>query len=463
MGLTRRTFVRLGAAGLGGVLAQPAIGRPPRAAISHRSRSGVAKNLIFMVSDGMSTGTLTLADTVQRRTTGGGSNWVEMWKRPGARRAMVSTHSADSPVTDSAAGASAWAIGKKVPNESLNVLADGSEPEPLLVTARAAGKSIGLVTTTRITHATPGAFIANVRRRDYEGAVAEQMLGRGIDVALGGGARYFPARLLEAHAGVRIVRTRGELLAPGAGGSPGSPFLGLFADEHMSFALDREAVQPTLAEMTGVALSRLDPTGRGFVVQIEGGRVDHAAHANDAPSLVREQLDFDRALGVVLAFMEGRDDTLLIVTTDHGNANPGLTLYGKRAVQGIERLSAAKHSFEWIEGRLAALRTIDEKSAAAGALIEEATGIKLPEEDLAFFQDALLAKRMDAFLPACSPFMILGSLLANHYGVRFLSPNHTSDYVEVTALGPGSDAVAGLMDNTDLYHVAIEALRLAAK
>jgi alkaline phosphatase len=445
------------AVGLAGGIAPGAIGRgAPISLRGSRRAGGSAKNVIFMVSDGMSTGTLTLADTVKRRLSGKGTNWVGMWKREGVRRAMSATHSADSPVTDSAAGCSAWAVGVKVPNESLNVTEDGAEPEPLLVLARRAGKATGLVTTTRVTHATPAGFIANVRKRDYEGAVAEQMLARGVDVALGGGSRYFPQALLETHAGVRVVRTRDELLAPIAGDGP---LLGVFMKEHMSFGFERGNAEPTLAEMTRAALSRLGKRDGGFVVQIEGGRVDHAAHANDAASLVREQLEFDEALGEVLAFMEGRDDTLLIVTTDHGNANPGLTLYGKKAARGIERLSEARHSFEWLEAQFAH-KTLEEKREAAGGLVEEAMGIKLSEEELGILRGSLGAERRDPFLPACAPLMVLGSLLSNSNGVRFLSPNHTSDYVEVTATGPGSAAVNGYMDNTELFGVVMGAMGL---
>src|SRR5690606_13249345 len=143
------------------------------------------------------------------------------------------------------------------------------------------------VTTTRITHATPAAFIANVPDRGREDDVARQMLERGVDVALGGGARHFAPERLAAQRGLRVVRTRDELL--GLDAAPG-PVLGLFARSHMPYTLDRSESEPTLAEMARAALERLERHGGGFIVQIEGGRVDQAAHNNDAGAMVADQL-----------------------------------------------------------------------------------------------------------------------------------------------------------------------------
>jgi len=81
---------------------------------------------------------------------------------------------------------------------------------------------------------------------------------------------------------------------------------------------------------------------------VEGGRVDHAGHANDAASIVHEQLAFDRALGAVWELTRDRSDTLVIVTSDHGNANPALSKGGSKTWQGIQLLNRAQHSFEWI-------------------------------------------------------------------------------------------------------------------
>jgi alkaline phosphatase len=118
--------------------------------------------------------------------------------------------------------------------------------------------------------------------------------------------------------------------------------LGLFYDSHLPYTIDHihsdalKRTVPTLAEMTRKALEILGDAPNGFLLQVEGGRVDHAAHANDAASIMWDQLAFDDAVEVVYEFVAKRDDTLMIVTSDHGNANPGLNGMGRR-VRGVEQ------------------------------------------------------------------------------------------------------------------------------
>lgn len=410
-----------------------------------RDPNPIARNTIFMVADGMSIGTLTLADMFVQRQSGRPTTWPRLWTRSGVRRGMCATFAANALVTDSAAAASAWSIGERVNNGAISWTPDGRQPAPILVRARERGLATGLVTTTRLTHATPAAFIANVAARSQEAAIAQQIVERGVDVALGGGARYFDVEMLAAHQNVRVVRNRDELLAfrPTADGR----LLGLFNDEHMSYELDRPESEPTLAEMTREALRHLEPRATGFMVQIEGGRVDHAAHNNDAAGMIRDQIAFDDALAVALDFTSARDDTLLIVTTDHGTANPGLTIYGREGIRRFSRLVDVKQSFEWISRQARRITT----AAAMGELVGHATGITLAESELEMLMRLRDGVQVHPFDPSNSFYPVLGSLLANHLGVAFASPNHTSDFVEVTAIGPGSELLRPMIDNTDLH------------
>jgi alkaline phosphatase len=337
------------------------------------------------------------------------------------------------------------------------------------VQARQNGKATGLVTTTRLTHATPASFVVNIPHRDMEDAIAEQMLERGVEVMLGGGAKHFKPALRKKFPGVRFLNTAAELRAEiGAGGSAtggassasSTPLMGLFADDHLPMRLDRTERSPTLEDMTRAALSRLDRSPNGFVLQVEGGRVDHAAHDNDAAGLVADQLEFDRTLGVVLEWIEDRDDTLLIVTTDHGNANPGLTLYGKRGEEGLKRLLAAKHSFPWIESEFAKREGVDAQAADAGRIVEEATGVALDGEGVRILGEIIRGRRVMPFRDANLPVCVLGSLLATHFGVSFISPNHTSDFVELTAMGPGSESIRPVVRNHEIWNVVAGALGL---
>ncbi|MEZ6233577.1 MAG: alkaline phosphatase [Phycisphaerales bacterium] len=461
--LSRRQALFAGAATVAGAgLATAGLSRRSGAAIRTRARSAHphhARNVIFMCADGMSTGTLTLADTAIRQRTGESSAWVRLWHTPGVRRAMQDTASADSLVTDSSAAASAWGIGQRVNNGTVNFTPDNREPEPILVTARAHAKATGLVTTTRVTHATPAGFVASVPDRDLEGAIAEQMQQRGVDVILGGGRRYFPSQTL-AIRDTTLCTTADELAAAPAGLR--KPLLGLFKNGHIDYVIERPATQPSLETMTRAALDRLGAADNGFVLQVEGGRVDHAAHANDAAALLADQMEFDRTIQTVVDWCDGRDDTLVVITSDHGNANPGMTLYRRDAAAGMERMLRARTSLE----------TILEDAAEGGrdegiidrvcAGIGEHRGIEFGQRERDFMLARLRGQGTNPFAAQENWTSLLGALLANHYGVAFVSPNHTSDYVECTAFGPGSEEMPPMVLNTDLYRMMVGALDIVA-
>jgi alkaline phosphatase len=452
---SRRDFLRQGAAA--GVLLGTGAA-PGSLSAPHAPSSSPARNVIFMVSDGMSIGTLTLADMFIRMQQDRSSHWVQLWSRPGARRAHGATFAANSLVTDSAAASSAYSIGERVNNGAICITPDGREPVPILVRARRRGLATGLVTTTRLTHATPAAFVANVGSRNQEPQIAAQMLERGVDVALGGGALYFPRQGLAEQQDLAVVRTRTELLNLGA--HVKGRVLGLFSDSHMAYEIDRSDQEPTLAEMTRFALSILAARPGGFLAQIEGGRIDHAAHNNDIAALLRDQIAFDDALGVAVDFAAARDDTLLIVTTDHGNGNPGLTIYGPEGTRRFGRISQVRQSFEWIGRQLR-----DDAGAPFGALSEvvsKATGVRLEEAELDHIARLRRGEPVHPFSTANSFYPVLGALLANHLGVSFMSPNHTSDFVEVAAMGPGSENLRPMIDITELHTVMAAALALPA-
>jgi len=451
---SRRAVLAAGA-GLAAAMSASSIAAPrvPSLSTSARPSSNSAKprNVIFMVSDGMSLGTLTLADELHRLLHDDEpSRWRRLWDRADTRRALQRTTSANAIVTDSAAAGSAWGICEKVNNGSVNITVHGSSPEPILVRAKAAGRATGLVTTTRLTHATPAAFIANVPRRSMEDDIARQMIERGVDVALGGGRRHFPRELLESRPH-RVVRTTADLQAARP---DETPLLGLFHTDHMHYELDRRAVapetEPSLAQMSRVALRHLEAKDRPFILQIEGGRVDHGGHGNDASALLYDQLAFDEAVGAVEDWCEGRDDTLVIVTSDHGNANPGSTFYGERGLEGFAHATRFTRTFDWIFDQL---KPLEGTRRLADGIIEHvrtATSVTLLEEEAGFVARAMSGERINSFRLANGSWSVLASVLANHTGIAFLSPNHTSDLVEVTAFGTGAGDMPAYVDNTQL-------------
>ncbi|HVZ95170.1 MAG TPA: alkaline phosphatase [Phycisphaerales bacterium] len=459
--LSRRGFLALSGAAGAGVLLAPNGARATPAPAEKPIRT--AKNLIFMVSDGMSNGTLQLADLFIRRRDGRASHWLKLIENPLSRRAIVNTSAANSVVTDSAAAATAWGVGELVNNGSVGLATDGRKPETILMKARRSGRAIGLVTTARLTHATPAGFLINSPfDRDKEDFIAEQMVTERLpEVAFGGGAKFLTPEVTARGAGLTTVRTRAEwdkLIAQPRSG----PVMGVFNDSHLSMELDRvqqseAGREPSIEELTRAALAMLKDHPGGFAIQIEGGRIDHAAHYNDAGSLVHEQMMFDRTIGAVMEFASKRDDTLVIVTTDHGNANPGLTDYEAAGDKGLEALGKVSRSFEWIHGEVAKLGQSPERDAVA-SVIERGTGVTLDGYDLGVLTRRLAGDPVDPFKIANPTTAVLGSILANHFKVAFLSVNHTSDYVELTAIGPGSELVPPTMKINEVHGVMVKAL-----
>lgn len=241
---------------------------------------------------------------------------------------LITTFSLDSSVTDSAASATALATGYKTNNGMVAIDPSGGVLETVLELAEDLGMSTGLVTTTRITHATPAAFAAHVVSRDLEDEIGDQMLKADTEILMGGGRRHFlPAsdpggarldqRNLTATAqevGYTVVSLPWEL----ALWDRSTRLLGLFNDSHMSYDLSRiDSIEPSLSEMTSIALGALAENPRGFFAMIEGGRIDHASHANDINTTVGEVIAFDAAVGVAINFTRSYPDALLLVTADH--------------------------------------------------------------------------------------------------------------------------------------------------
>lgn len=472
MPLSRRSF--LSAAALGTLAASlplrsaPA-GRSPGSAASREP--GRARNLILVISDGMSAGTFALAEQFRRRRDARGTAWVDLYRDPNVRRGLMDTASASTLVTDSAAAASAWGGGMRVNNGALNVGPAGERPAPLFALARAEGRAAGLVTTATITHATPAGFTVNTPSRNDETVIADLYLKSGIDLFLGGGNRHFDPTLRadkhDAYAafragGYHVARDRAALAS-----APAGRLLGVFSDGHMPYALDHAtdpalaASTPTIAQMTEIALARLPTAGgeRGFVLQIEGARIDHAAHANDFAGLVHDQLALDDALADVLRFTADRDDTLVIVTTDHANANPGLNGHGTGYGE-TDRLFAntftARQTNDWIMRDL----TADSSHAAIRERVLHGSGIALTTDETALLGRALRDEYADAYRARRTPVVILGQLLSNHYAIGWNGVAHTSDLVDVQAYGPGSETLPGFLLNTDLHHFMRHALGL---
>lgn len=245
---------------------------------------------------------------------------------------MATTYSANRLVTDSAAGATALATGVKTNNGVVGQTPDGKTLVNLLEMAVQSGKSVGVITTTNVTDATPAAFLAHSSARSAEFDIAVQIMEGSATVVMGGGKAYFMAdggkrpdgRDLTVEAkqkGFDVVFDKDGLAS-----ASGRRLLGLFADEDIPFGAQRTAYEtPTLSEMLRKALQMLTADPDGFVLIIEGGRIDHAEHERNLAEAMGEFLEFDGAVGEAMHYQESDSALTLVVAADHDTGAPALT------------------------------------------------------------------------------------------------------------------------------------------
>jgi alkaline phosphatase len=299
-----------------------------------------AKNIIFMVPDGMGLSNVTAA-RIFKNGPNGDPLYLETLPKIGYQR----THSANSTVTDSAAAASAWATGEKFNNGEVSCHTGGDCDSLTLPTmferAKRKGKSTGLVVTSTITHATPAAWGAHVHSRECETEIGRQYVEvTGVNVMLGGGigtntslsCSMYPGQIISEviasaqSKGYVYVTTKSEMKAAVA--AQKKKILGLFTPEGKTperFRINPTQTypydEPTLSEMTATALDILEEDKDGFFLLLEGSQIDWANHANDLTYQLSEILAFDEAVKVVLDWIKARplreSNTLVIIVADH--------------------------------------------------------------------------------------------------------------------------------------------------
>jgi len=451
--LGRREWIKLG--GIGSALAVLGGGK---AKASEKMRVG---GIVFMVSDGMSAGVLSMAEKFSQITRGKSSRWWELLSDPDTVSGLMETSSANSYVTDSAAASSAWGGGSKINNGSINIRPDGAEQEPIMRHLKKNGCRTGLVSTASITHATPAGFAAVTKNRDDEHLIAPQYRGV-VDMLLGGGSKFFDDELTQFEkAGYEIVNER-ESLAK----SSSQRVLGLFSESHMPYEIDRigndelAAKVPSLAEMSELALKNFLAQPEKFLLQIEGARIDHAAHANDIGALLSDQLAFDDAVAKVLELVANRRDILIIITSDHGNANPGLNGTGseyKDSNQAFQSITRRRTSHEKL---LSMWEAMEEKSPKTlNTLVEKELGFSLSHaESLALLASLNQKTFIEWSEQLQSPLGLLGQMAGNHTGIGWTGSSHTSDPTILTAIGPEAQRFSGLVVNTEMHRHLLEIL-----
>lgn len=455
--MKRRQFLSNTSLGLGATaFISPLIGCNTQKPLINGISGKKAKNIIFMVSDGMSSGTLTMADVFLNMKEGRGSHWLNLYRNNRVSRGLMDMASANSVVTDSAAASSSWGGGMRVKNGRLNIGDNGEEHLPILQKFKAAGKKVGCVTTVPITHATPAGFCVTSKTRAAQDEIAEKYLTLRFDVMMGGGAKYFVNREDQKDlytdykkAGFQVINHKSELTHL----KSSSPIIGVFDEDGLPYEIDRIHIEeqynkiPSLADMTSKAIELMKDHSQGFVMQVEGGKVDWAAHANDASALIYDQLAFDEAVKVAIDFAEKDGNTLVVITSDHGNSNPGLYSH-KKANEMFSSLFDYKRSNSWILMNF-------QKGDSAQKLqetISQYQGYSLKEDQLnTIHQKYTLQDAEGLYNEYKLPFEEYGAYQSEHNTVAFGGSSHTADYTEIAMFGPGSETMKPFMLNTEIH------------
>ena len=441
-------------------------------AASQAFAAGEAKNIILFVGDGMGPTTVTASRIYKH----GEAGQLTMDTLP--RTARVRTYSLDAQTTDSAPSMAAYMTGVKTRNDVISMdgstvtkepstdtsvtpnvrnainncpaTGNGAASPTLLEQAIAKGKASGVVSTARLTHATPAVTYAHVCNRDAEYEISRQAvpggagfntaLGNGVDVLLGGVSYFWrpfnatttPRGRPDGRDLIAELQAKGYTAVSDVAGLNAAPadkrLVGLFdqaqTQGHMSYELDRDpAKEPSLAQMTTKAIDILSKNANGYFLMVEGGRIDHALHGTNAKRALADTISFDEAIKAALGKVD-LNNTLVVVTADHDH-----TL----AFNGYSHLGND------ILGKITDVKTKKPVLAADGK----------PATTLVFGNGG--TPRSDVRADISNTDTSLDKNYRQEVGVPLNSETHGGGDVMLFATGAGSKVFKGSIDNTKVF------------
>jgi alkaline phosphatase len=454
-----------------------------------------AKNVIFLIADGLSVAHRTGARLMSKGMTEGKANGrlnlddIEL-------RAFIGTSATDSIATDSANTMSAYMTGHKSAINSLGVYADRTPntlDDPRVETIaeairRSSKKSIGVVSNAEIEDATPAAVIAHTRKRGDKAEIVGMFLDTKPDVILGGGSAYFLGKdipgskrkddkdyiKLFKDAGYALATDKTELEA--ASKTNTGKILGLFHTGNMDVTLDREFLkkgsvdkfpnQPGLKDMTKVALDELSKNPDGFFLMVEAASVDKMSHPMDWDRAIYDTIEFDQVIGMAREFAKTHPDTLIVVTGDHTH---GLSIIGTiddekpgddmRAKVGVYA-GAGFPNYE------------DKNGDGYPDKVDVTRRLAVFASNSPDYYETFRPKMDGPFEPAikndkdeyeANPAYkdVPGAVLrVGNLPKESDSAVHTVDDVVLQATGPGADGFKGYMEQSDVYRVLVDVMAL---
>ena len=369
--------------------------------------------------------------------------------------ATTRTCSATSLVTDSAASGTAIACGVKTYNGAIGVDDDKNKVESMAEAAKKAGRKVGIVTTVTLSHATPSAFYAHRQSRGLVYQIALDLINSDFEYFAGGGLPRHDDKKddeycgnifdLAESKGYKVLDKTDEFrkLKP----SDGKVIYTAKRGDSMFYAIDNDGSEPTLAELTAKGIEMLD-NPNGFFMMVEGGKIDYAAHNDDAATVFQEVLDFDAAVAVAYEFYKKhKDETLIIVTADHETGGLVLGYRGDYSLN-LKALSSQKVSVERMIEILQA-----QKETTWGhieELVKEYIGVK-PRGN----RNADEKVTVDHSLASEIAYGAIYDLNRSA-ALSWASGNHSGTFVPLFAIGKGAEKFNGVIDNTDVPKIIRE-------
>lgn len=305
------------------------------------------RNVIYLIGDGMG-----LAHVSMLKIEG---KYAPTAFDRAENVALITTHSRNNRVTDSAAAGTALATGYKTNNSMIGMTPEGDIVESMMLKAERDGYATGLAYTCYLQHATPAAFYASASHRDSTDIITGCFVKSGIDVAFGGGRAYvdrfyakqdknYKEELKEL--GYQVLHNQQEMAAVNEG-----KVIGLFADYNMPKALEGRG--DYLLQATNKALEVLTNNVKkekknGFLLMVEGSKIDYRSHDNDSEGILAEMRDFEKCVAAAMDYADTHPGTLVVVCADHetgGITIPSQSIDFKKADSGINyRYATRGHS-----------------------------------------------------------------------------------------------------------------------
>lgn len=408
--------------------------------------SSKAKNVIMLLPDGTSIEAITIA-----RWYNGGKSLAMDEIAVGLTR----TYWEKGPITDSAPGGTAYSIGYKTDDKHVGVLSNDKPAATLLEAAKLAGKATGVVVTCEMMHATPADFTAHDPDRSNYNSLMKQQIYNGMDVMLGGGDEFFTPtaggmrkdgkdlRETIKSLGYDYVTTIEDMRA-----STSSKLWGAFAAKDLKYDVDREttnSTQPTLAEMTKKALEVLSKDKDGFVLMVEGSKIDWAAHANDPAGMAGDIIAFDEAVKAALDFAKEDGHTVVVSSADHGTGGP--------IIGGINPNYSSVTFEESIDNLKPAKASLD----LAKELLKEADDVKIKEVLKSYYGiENLTADEMTLIKKGS-----VNKVVSNRANISWAYGGHNGGDVALYNYAPiGVEKLQGVVENTEVGRYMARVLEL---